>query len=238
MLLADDRLRLIRVKVERAYKHIEDLEDVTKPFLGPVFKTVSLQSDSDSRKPRLQFDPLQIYTSHTPAIAGDAVHNLMSALDHLAFHLVCVGMQSGIERTERLDSIQFPFAHDANTYELRKARYIQGARREAIEEIDKLKPYKGGHDSLWLLYKLDITDKHKSILAVGTEFIMDGVPFKANEPFFAGLDAPNDEEDMNISGDESLPQPSIGRANALLPTLHKLADVVSAIVTNFRPFLE
>lgn len=236
-MLADDRLRLIRIKIERANKHIEDLEDAILPFVGPVIKTVRLDPDSDTGKPRLQVDSLQIYTSNIPAIAGDAAHNLMSALDHLAFHLVSVGAKYGIVRKGRWESIQFPIAHNAETYESKKAKCIGGARPEAVEAIDRLKPYQGGNEALWLLYKLDITDKHRSILAVGKDFIMDGVSFKANDPFFTGLGSPDEKKTVDYSSDEPLIQLAIGQSD-LLPTLHRLSQLVSKIVTTFKPLLE
>jgi hypothetical protein len=234
---ADDRIRLIRVKIERANKHIDDLEDAASAFKGPVFKTVRLKPESEFRKPSLQFDPLLIYNSAVPAIAGDAVHNLMSALDHLAFQLVCVGVESGIERKERWESIQFPIAHDAQTYESRKGRYVDGAQRDAIEVLDRLKPYKGGNDGLWLLYKLDIADKHRVILAVGEDFIMDGIALKAHEPFFTELGTLSDQENVDLASGESFIQPAIGKSNALLPTLHQLSGLVSGIVESFRSLL-
>jgi len=237
---ADDRLRLIRVKVERAYKHIEDLEEAIRPFSNAITQSVWFDNDPNTGKPTLQSRPLHIYDSKIPAITGDVVHNLMSALDHLAFQLVSVGVASGLTRTEKWEKIQFPIAYNSDTYEARKKRYVEGARREAIEELDRLKPYKGGNDALWLLYKLDATDKHSLILAVGSDFIMDGISFKANDPYFSDFGIfrfAHEQEDMNFSGSESLIQPAVGRTNTLLPTLCKLADYVSNIVDRFLPFL-
>jgi hypothetical protein len=241
MMTADDRLRLIRVKVERAYKHIEDLEEAIAPFGGAVAHNVWFDSDANTGKPILQSGPVHIYSSRIPAITGDAVHNLMCALDHLAFHLVEAGVVAGIPRKRIWEDIQFPIAYDLDTYESRKKRYVEGARREAIEELDRLKPYKDGNPALWLLHKLDNTDKHSFITATGKDFIMDGVSFKANDPYFSdfGLYVPaNKQKDVDLSGGESLIQPAVGRANALLPTLCKLADYVSSIVESFRPFLD
>jgi hypothetical protein len=236
-MLANDRLRLINVKIQRAYKHIEDLEDASRPFVGPVFKTVSLQSNPQTGKPGLHFGSMNIYTSDIPAIAGDAVHNLKSALDHLAFQLVCAGTDAGIPRAGRWEDIQFPIAYSADGYEGRKLRYIEGARREAIEVVDRLKPYKGGNDALWLLYKLDNADKHSFIFPVGEDFIMDGAAFKADDPFFTSLDASEQKQNVNLPRPPSPSDPPIGRGKALLPTLHHLAEIVDRIVAELEPFL-
>jgi hypothetical protein len=238
---ADDRLRLIRIKVERADKHIEDLEEAIIPFSNAVTQTVSFEPDPNTGKPVLQSSPLHIYDSKIPAIAGDAVHNLMCALDHLTFQLVEAGVAAGIPRKGKWEDIHFPIAHDSKTYEARKKRYVEGARREAIEVLDRLKPYKTGNPALWLLHKLDNTDKHSFVTAIGRDFIMDGISFKANDPYFSdfGVFRPAyEQENVDFPGDESLIQPAIGRTNTLLPTLRKLADYVSNIVTSFTPFLE
>jgi len=239
---ANHRLHLIRIKVERAYKHIKDLEIAILPFSNSITHLVSFDPDPDTGKPVLQSNPLHTYDSSIPAITGDVVHNLMSALDHLAFQLVCVGIESGLTRRQKMEDIKFPFAHDSHTYESKKTRYIEGATREAIEAIDRLKPYGGkdGNAALWLLYKLDILDKHRLILAVGSNFIMDGISFKANDPYFSDFGLyrfEHDKQDVNLASSESLIEPAIGRTNALLPTLCKLADYISNIIDSFLPLL-
>lgn len=236
-MLADHRLRLVQVKIQRAYKHIQDLEEAAEPFIGSIFKTVSLQANPQTGQSGLHIGSMNIYTSDIPAIAGDAVHNLKSALDHLAFQLVAAGTESGVPRTERWDDIQFPLAYDAETYERRKQRYIQGARVEAIKVIDGFKPYKGGNDALWLLYKLDNTDKHSFIFPVGEDFIMNGVAFKADDPFFTAIDAASENENVQIPGQPSPADPAIGKGKALLPTLHHLAEIVGSVVSDLTPFL-
>jgi hypothetical protein len=40
-------------------------------------------------------------------------------------------------------------------------------RKDAIDAIDAIKPYKGGNDTLWLLNKLNNIDKHRLLIAVG-----------------------------------------------------------------------
>ncbi len=99
-------------------------------------------------------------------------------------------------------------------WEAGKRRRIQGARREAIEAIDALKPYKGGNDPLWLLRRLDNTDKHSFILPIGADVIVGGVSLKAYEPYFTSLNGPEDNQDVNLASDETLTEPAVGRARA------------------------
>lgn len=235
---ADDRLRLIRVKIERAEKHLDDLETAIQSLGEATFKLVSLDSQSETRKPLLNIRPLNIYPPEIPAITGDAIHNLRCTLDHLAFHLVQVGIAFGETPPEKWEDIQFPIFPSLKSYEAGKGRRIQGARREAVEAIDALKPYKGGCEPLWLLRRLDNTDKHSFILPIGENLIVGGVSLKAYEPYFVSLDDPKDNQDVNLASEEAFTEPAVGRANALLPTLHKLTHLVSNIVTSFRPLLE
>ena len=182
--------------------------------------------------------PLNIYPPEIPAIAGDVIHNLRCALDHLAFQLVSVGVSLGESPPSKWDDIQFPIAHSADIYEGRKRRRVQGMTRQAVEAIDALKPYKGGNEPLWLLHKLDNTDKHSFILLAGEDVILGGMSLKAYEPYFTSLNIAEHDQDVNLSGQETLIEPAVDGSKALLPALHQLAELVSNIVTSFRPFLE
>src|ERR1035441_9918456 len=230
---ADDRLRLIRIKIERAEKHLDELEAVVLSLGEATFKLISLDSQPETGKPFMNFRPLNVYPPEIPAITGDAAHNLRSALDHLAFHLVQVGITFGETAPAKWEDIQFPIFPSLKSYEAGKGRRIQGAQREAIEAIDALKPYKGGCEALWLLRRMDNTDKHSFILPIGEDVIVGGVSLKASEPYFASLNDPEDDQDVDLTSKESLTEPAVGRANALLPTLHKLTHLVSNIVTGF-----
>jgi hypothetical protein len=235
---ADDRLRLVRVKIERAEKHLDDLEPAVRSLGKASFKLISLDSQSESSKPFLNVRPLNIYPPEIPAITGDVIHNLRCALDHLAFHLVQVGITFGETPPGKWEDIQFPILPSLKSYEDGKRRRIQGARREAIEAIDALKPYKGGCEALWLLRRLDNTDKHSFILPIGEDVIIGGVSLKAYDPYFASLNDPEDDQDANLTSEETLAEPALGRPNALLPTLHKLTHLVSNIVAGFLPLLQ
>jgi hypothetical protein len=185
----------------------------------------------------LNVRPLNVYPPEIPAITGDVVHNLRCALDHLAFHLVQIGITFGETAPAKWEDIQFPIFPSLESYKAGKGRRIQGARREAIEAIDALKPYKDGCEALWLLRRLDNTDKHSFILPIGEDVIVGGVSLKAYEPYFVSLDDPENNQDVDFASQEALAEPAVGRANALLPTLHKLTHLVSNIVTGFLPLL-
>jgi hypothetical protein len=196
---ADDRLRLIRVKIERAYKHLDELEAEVVSLGEVTFKTIRMERESEAMKPALKIDPLHVYGFDIPLASGDVVHNLRCALDHLAFQLVSVGVESGETRTEKWPDIQFPIFNSFASYEAGKRRRIQGMRREVMETIDRLKPYKGGNESLWLLRQLDNTDKHSFILLAGEHTIIGGIPLDASDPYFASLGTPKQISLLSLS---------------------------------------
>ena len=235
---AHDRLRLIRVKIERAEKHLGEVEEAVLSLGEATFKTVSLQYDPDTAKPSFEFRPLYIYGYDIPAIAGDVIHNLRSALDHLAFQLVIVGISFGESRTEKWENIHFPIFHSLKSYEAGKIRRTQGMRREAVEAIDRLKPYKDGNAALWLLHKLDNADKHSFILVVGEDAIIGGVSLKTYSPNFVSFGTPVYKQHVNLARKEARIEPEVGEPNALLSTLHTLTLLVSDIVTTFLPLLQ
>ncbi|MGA8493511.1 MAG: hypothetical protein WB711_24030 [Terriglobales bacterium] len=233
---ADDRLALIRVKIKRAYQHLDELEYAILSSDEVHFNSVGMKFDSETGSPSLEITPLILYDPDTPAIAGDVIHNLRSALDHLTFQLVEVGGA----RQGKMHDIRFPIFPTSESYEAGKMRKIEGMRREAIEAIDRLKPYKGGNDALWLLSKLDNTDKHSFFLSIGRYQLLLGVGIMlhTSDPFFSSIGSSHPNQNVDLSGDKPLSQPAVGGSNALLPTLHQLAELVGNIVTEFRSLLE
>src|SRR5271168_2992434 len=151
---ADDRIILIRVKIERAKKHLQNLEAELIGFGKKEFQAVTTDTESHIR----QLGKHRVLPFDALSGAGDIIHNLRSALDHLACQLVWVG--SGEEPSRR---VYFPIAKDATTYEGEKARKVEGMCPKAIKAIDALKPYKGGNDALWRIHELDNIDKHRTL---------------------------------------------------------------------------
>jgi len=179
---ADERLTLIRVKIERANKHIRDLEvELTAfkkehPYTGspkiyPQTGYSIYQADSVP-------DSLSIPALRDKIIptTGDAIHNLRSALDHLAWQLSAVtGFVdvTGTPLTEKqLREISFPIidTDDPAKYKTSRAGKVQAMRPSAVKLIDEIEPYKGGKgNGLWVLHKLDAIEKHRALLATLTD---------------------------------------------------------------------
>lgn len=242
-LTATDRLILVSVKIHRAKKHLRDLE-IEVSGMQQRYAVVAKLNSGTIYAPH-SIGKYRLLTFDTLGLAGDVVHNLRSALDHLANQLAWVG--SGEEPSRR---VEFPIAEDAATYEREKARKVKGMRPEVVKFIDSLKPYKGGNDALWRLHELDNIDKHRTLFTYShdaflvadwlSELSLYPYNLKASNPHFSGVESFDREveQDVEIEIDEAASQAHIVSGDALLPSLVQMVDYVNDLVLSFRPFLE
>lgn len=162
----DERLRHVTLKVKRAKEHISDLDRELRAFLDSNPYRVGAKRDPQSRKPVYYVASVTDTPECLPLVAGDAIQNLMGALDHLAYQIVC--SDTG-DKPPNPNWIYFPIADDSAKYEAKKRGKIEGARQETFDAIDALKPYKGGNDPLWMLYRLNNIEKHRTLITVGSQ---------------------------------------------------------------------
>jgi hypothetical protein len=160
-----ERLIHVTLKIKRAKEHFAELERQIRAFIATNPYRVACKVDLGTRKPTYYVDSVAPTPQCLPLIAGDVIQNLMSALDHLAYQLVC--SDTG-DKPPNANWIYFPIQDDATKYESKKRRKIEGATQETIDAIDALKPYKGGNDLLWMLYRLNNVEKHRLLLTVGS----------------------------------------------------------------------
>lgn len=93
-------------------------------------------------------------------LAGDAIHNARSALDHLAYRLVEVsGGQPDFNTFFPIVSSSGSFSDTAR----KRLRNVPAATRDLIR---KMQPWNGGDDYLYRLHQADIDDKHHLLLPV------------------------------------------------------------------------
>jgi hypothetical protein len=160
-----ERLRHVTSKVERAKQHVADLERQVRAFLDTNPYKVGAKHDPQTRKLIYYVSGVEPTPDCLALLAGDAIQNLMSALDHLAYQLVC--HDSG-DKPPHPERIYFPIRWSADEYETLKGRKIEGASADTLKAIDALKPYKGGNDLLWVLYRLNSIEKHRLLITVGS----------------------------------------------------------------------
>jgi hypothetical protein len=162
----DERLRHITLKLARAKEHQAELNRLLSTFLGTAPYKVATKRHPENRKLIYYVASAELVPDSIPLVAGDAIQNLMSTLDHLAYQLVC---RDTTDQPPNPGWIYFPIADDAATYDSKKGGKMQGARAATVSAIDALRPFKGGNDLLWSLYRLNNIEKHRLLLTVGAQ---------------------------------------------------------------------
>lgn len=156
-----DRLVGVREKISRAGEHVAELEKLitilgfNRPFFveAPESQSTGLRI---LRAPKLPAIPPRI-----SCIVGDAVRNLRSAQDHLAWKLV--EANGGTPTT----STEFPIYSKAPSRKSRYGKNVAGMSPAATALIESLQPYRGGNDGVLMLNQLDIIDKHRLMIMCG-----------------------------------------------------------------------
>lgn len=163
---AAERLRHVTAKLERAKQHARDLKGLHDRFIKSNPYKVGTKRNPLTRKLIYYVTSVEQPGDVIATAVGDVLQNLMSTLDHLAYQLVCVGMGND----GPFYHAYFPIADSATEYKARKLKKVRGMKPDAIKAIDTIKPYKGGNDLLWRLYKLNNVDKHRLVITVGSAF--------------------------------------------------------------------
>jgi hypothetical protein len=167
---ADERLALVRLKIERANKHILDLNAAIRVFLDSNPYEILTKRDPNTRQLIYYVASFRETPPAIGMIAGDAINNLRSSLDHLANQLYLVGTGGADYRT----ATSFPIASCRKEFKSmlegkEERRKVFGMRSDAVNAICDLEPYQRGkgHD-LWTLRRLNNIDKHRLLIAISS----------------------------------------------------------------------
>jgi len=146
-------------KLRRAAKFIQELEANLKIYVDSKPYTVVV--DTSHNPPALKISWAAI-CGDPEAIVGDCVHNLRAALDLMACDLV-----RAVKGND--NRVYFPFAHAAEELDaVIKGKNFHRAGSEAVALLKTFEPYRGGNELLRAIHDLDIEDKHKALLVMGT----------------------------------------------------------------------
>ncbi len=154
----------IVAKVQRAEKHVRDYYVVVRQFIDTNPYGLAGKRDPQSGKMIVEATEFTCVPPPALAIAGDAIHNLRSALDYLARTLVLIDHGTVTRDTG------FPILDQQPVTTKQQAAFdtkVEGMRQETKGKIAALKPYARGNDVLWRLHRLDIIDKHHLLFAGG-----------------------------------------------------------------------
>lgn len=162
-----------RAKLKRAKTHIDAFHEVVGRDLGPhpiLYPTLEHRFEPDQGAIVFRIKSLVKINDDWSLIIGDAVHNLRSALDYLAWQLA-VRYFKGVEADafKVRSHIQFPIVTKKAHWSTDKyARYMTRADRRELEHIQ---PFNMDGDAvalhlphpLIMLQELSNADKHREI---------------------------------------------------------------------------
>ncbi len=161
----------IGAKLERAEAHIGNLERQIARFIKrkpyTVRKSIEMQ-DGKSVARLIAVQNRRVITTDISLVllAGEAIYQLRSALDHLIHQLVTANGQAA--RLVNSRSHQFPIFETSGGYSARAAKMIEGVAPNVGAAIESEQPYMRftytpKNDPLWMLQDLNNTDKHRLI---------------------------------------------------------------------------
>jgi hypothetical protein len=249
----NQRFALISGKIERAKHHLHDLEIARDRFFNSDPYQINCENDLQTGHNIYRIFDIQTPPAEIGLIAGDLIHNLRSALDHLAFQLVYANGSTHSKQTS------FPIWDSASEYYAQRARRLTGMAQAAIDAIDASEPYQGGKGAgFWVLHYLDIADKHRALLTPvmnvtdarftipgywersytgvgGVSFPKFGKPLKDGD-VVATREAAKDK-DMNLTVDVAFTEPAVIEGRSVIKTVRLLLELVDKLIVDFAPLL-
>ncbi len=252
---ASERIAAIRSKIERADKHIGDLTTAIAAFSERKPHGTAFQIDPNTGEKIIYMRVFEQLPKVFGVIASDAIHNLRTALDHLAWQLV--ESNGGIPDWRTCFPISKSLAKHEEAVDSPK---VEGFSPESIRILNSIKPYFGGNGGLWSLSGTDNFDKHRLLLlttlavsgvkisrpkgGIGSAFVVANYnpeAFLVDCAELGRFTVPfddNDKVDFNITTRVSFVQPEIVKGDAVVPLLNQFRALVSDVVDMFASQLK
>jgi hypothetical protein len=149
-----------RSKLKWADEHFAKLNETLKAFYSSAYQ-VMVQDDPKTGRRTYDMVIKRELPDSVPFLIGDVVHNLRSALDHVAYEIV---KRSGRPPSQGL---VFPIKDTRKeVIDAIKSEIQVAAGSELVTLIvDRIQPHEGGNGhALWVLHRLDCIDKHRELL--------------------------------------------------------------------------
>lgn len=156
-MLQDPPFTASRRKLARAMRYIEELDQSIEKYFSGKWYTCTFDETKGLN--------LTIFGVPRDAdiAAGDAIHNMRSALDLLAVEAVKRG--GGDPK-----DVYYPFCEKGASFEATfQTRKLHKAPAPIQAIVRGSKPYPDGDATLHALHKLDIRDKHQALIAIATD---------------------------------------------------------------------
>ena len=153
------------LKLTRALRHIRDFEAEADRWLAKTPIKLHYTSDLATAERLILAELLESVPAELSTIAGDALHNLRSALDNLAYDLALAHKGHPLPPRVAADSAFPMFAEEKPGTNKRLKRMLKGVHPEARTIIQGMQPYNPGHEGhqnvRWVLSDLNAKDKHR-----------------------------------------------------------------------------
>lgn len=151
----------VRIKFARAELHAQELRKQIADYLQsspfePYEEEEASSGDLIVRVRVQQNPPLAL-----GGIIGDVIHNLRAALDQITWNLVLANGHTPNTST------QFPVGKDQSDFGKAVKSRLKGVSSDALNLVKDLRVYPTGDEKLWTLHRLDIADKHRTLIPVG-----------------------------------------------------------------------
>jgi hypothetical protein len=238
-----------RLKIERAEKHIRDLDRVLRDFVVSDFYSIHIEGNNWQPVLHLDIDASGFPLSEASGILGDAIHNLRSSLDVLVHQAVILLGGSPTKYTG------FPIRDERQELvaAVNGGLKEQGGKAFSDFLLDDIKPYQAGNYPLWALHELDIVDKHQVVIPLLKIMRFSSIRLedrKGNEIFiphiftesscthsFKQIGPLNLKDKGNAAAAIMFPLDVPFQCDAVIPHLHTLAKMVTGIIESFEIFL-
>lgn len=168
----EDTLTSAQRKLKRGIEHVETLCGEARAFEDDEAYLFESERKARSAK-EVEYRCFAVQRkdmpSHWPLLAGEAIQNLRSALDHLVYEL-----SGGNRRT------QFPIFTDPCEFQVLGSRKLKGVPEAKRALIEKAQPYRfmpedAAHHPLAQLSALSNRDKHRVLATIVSAVTREGV---------------------------------------------------------------
>ncbi len=261
-----DRFESARQKLNRARKHADDLEAEVRAFWATNPLEIELVRTSTTDPSIYRVARIEALPDSIPLIAGDAAHNIRSALDHFTCSVVPCPDRATAFPVWSTSKGTMP---TASQWPKEVERRMHGASRGLIEALVKLEVWETGRDALlWAIHELDRVDKHRLLLSIavantgielhGDDYVLATVKkfggYAQDQPLSLSpikwtpvtqgtvlFDAQNGlglgAPDANYTFDVTLGEPELLTRQSAVVQLRILADLAESVIRELAQFV-
>ncbi|MGB7548294.1 MAG: hypothetical protein WBM14_11130 [Terracidiphilus sp.] len=153
----------VLAKYEWAKQHVNQLESAIDDFRSANPHSIATKHDNQRDEITYHLTAVPVIPDHIGLMLGDAIHNLRTTLDHLAWALVAEAGGTLDEHTS------FPISNLSKDFKSVMGSRVKGLGEHCRKAIERVQPYPDGRGRwAWQLHHLDIIDKHQLVPTVTT----------------------------------------------------------------------